>query len=111
MQKVSGVPNDYARARLGLTVSCDSCGQENLQEELYFHHCGQCKYDLCSKCDSGLAASDKDGEGGFELIELEDEDNISPCDNSYGMSDTSTSSDAQDSIVFSSAELLQVNPF
>jgi hypothetical protein len=34
-----------------MMVSCDSCGQMNLQEEQFFHHCGQCKYDLCSKCD------------------------------------------------------------
>jgi hypothetical protein len=33
-----------------MTISCDSCGQENLQSADYFHHCSMCRFDLCFSC-------------------------------------------------------------
>lgn len=70
MIRSCGIPFAYRaleKKNTRMTISCDSCGQENLQSSDYFHHCAMCRFDLCSCCayndsvDNRLSPDDEPG--------------------------------------------------
>ncbi len=43
----------------GSTVSCDVCRKSSLEDDEYFFHCAECRYDKCMACSSGVSTTDQ----------------------------------------------------